>query len=111
MARGPGAPAGTDARAVRHWLARVGRAADDLLALHASRTGRPAPWAGEVAAVRERRDPLTRGDLAVTGRDLQALGFAGPKLGEVLGLLLDRVLDDPALNTRDTLLAIAGEQR
>lgn len=111
MARGPGAPAGTDARAVRHWLARVGRAADDLLALHASRTGRPAPWAGEVAAVRERRDPLTRGDLAVTGRDLQALGFAGPKLGEVLGVLLDRVLDDPALNTRDTLLAIAGEQR
>lgn len=111
MARGPGAPAGTDARAVRHWLARVGRAADDLLALHASRTGRPAPWAGEVAAVRERRDPLTRGDLAVTGRDLQGLGFAGPKLGEVLGVLLDRVLDDPALNTRDTLLAIAGEQR
>jgi tRNA nucleotidyltransferase (CCA-adding enzyme) len=111
MARGPGAPAGTDARAVRRWLAGVGRAADDLLALYAMRKGRSAPWAGEVAAVRERRDPLARGDLAVTGRDLQALGFAGPRLGEVLGVLLDRVLDDPSLNTRDALLAIAGAQR
>jgi tRNA nucleotidyltransferase (CCA-adding enzyme) len=64
-----------------------------------------------VAAVRERRDPLARGDLAVTGRDLQALGLAGRKLGEVLGVLLDRVLDDPGLNTRDALLAIARERR
>jgi hypothetical protein len=29
----------------------------------------------------------------------------------VLGVLLDRVLDEPALNTRDALLAIAREQR
>jgi tRNA nucleotidyltransferase (CCA-adding enzyme) len=111
ITRGPPAPASTDARAVRRWLAAVGRAADDLLELHAIRTGQAAPWAGEVAAIRERHDPLARGDLAVTGRDLQALGFAGPKLGEVLGLLLDRVLDDPGLNTRDALLAIAREQR
>jgi tRNA nucleotidyltransferase (CCA-adding enzyme) len=64
-----------------------------------------------VAAIRERGEPLTRGDLAVTGRDLQALGLAGPKLGQVLGVLLDRVLDDPTLNTPDALLAIAREQR
>jgi len=111
IARGPAAPAGSDARAVRRWLSTVGRAADDLLTLYALRTGGPAPWAGEVAAIRERRDPLTRGDLAVTGRDLQPLGLAGPRLGEVLGVLLDRVLDDPALNTRETLLAIAREPR
>jgi tRNA nucleotidyltransferase (CCA-adding enzyme) len=111
ITRGPAAPASTDARAVRRWLAAVGRAADDLLELHAIRTGQAAPWAGEIAAIRERHDPLARGDLAVTGRDLPALGFAGPKLGEVLGLLLDRVLDDPGLNTRDALLAIAREQR
>jgi tRNA nucleotidyltransferase (CCA-adding enzyme) len=111
MARGPAGPDGVDARAVRRWLAAVGRAADDLLELHAIRTGQPAPWAGDVAAIRERRDPLARGDLAVTGRDLQALGFAGPRLGQVLGVLLDRVLDDPALNTPEALLAIAREQR
>ena len=111
LARGPAAPAGAEARAVRHWLAQVGRAADDLLELHAMRTGSPAPWAGEVAAVRERRDPLTRADLAVTGRDLQAIGLTGPRLGEMLGLLLDRVLDDPGLHTRDALLALAREPR
>jgi tRNA nucleotidyltransferase (CCA-adding enzyme) len=59
--------------------------------------------------VRARRDPLTRGDLAVGGRELQALGLAGPRLGEVLGVLLERVLDDPTLNTPDTLIAIARE--
>jgi tRNA nucleotidyltransferase (CCA-adding enzyme) len=111
IARGPAAPAGSDPGAVRRWLSTVGRAADDLLTLHALRTGGPAPWAGEVAAIRERREPLTRADLAVTGRDLQPLGLAGPRLGEVLGVLLGRVLDDPALNTRETLLAIAREQR
>jgi hypothetical protein len=87
----------------------VGRAADDLLELHALRRGAPAPWADQVAAVRERRDPLTRADLAVDGRDLQGIGLSGPQLGQVLGLLLERVLDDPSCNTRDVLLAMARE--
>jgi tRNA nucleotidyltransferase (CCA-adding enzyme) len=110
IARGPATPAGTDARAVRRWMSAVGRATDDLLELHAIRTGTPAPWAAEVDAVRARHDPLTRGDLAVGGRELQALGLAGPRLGEVLGVLLDRVLDDPTLNTPEALLAIARER-
>jgi tRNA nucleotidyltransferase (CCA-adding enzyme) len=110
IARGPAAPAGADPRAVRRWLSAVGRAADDLLELHAIRTGGPAPWVSEVEAVRARRDPLSRGDLAVGGRELQALGLAGPRLGEVLGILLERVLDDPTLNTPDALLAIARER-
>jgi tRNA nucleotidyltransferase (CCA-adding enzyme) len=109
LARGPAAPPGQDARAVRRWLAAVGRAADDLLELHALRHDTRAPWADEVAAVRERRDPLTRTDLAVGGRDLQALGLSGPRLGQVLGVLLERVLDDPSRNTRDALLAMARE--
>jgi tRNA nucleotidyltransferase (CCA-adding enzyme) len=109
MARGPAAPAGSDARAVRRWLAAVGRAADDLLALHELREGAPAPWADAVRAIRERRDPLTRGDLAVTGSDLQSLGATGRRIGELLALLLDRVLDDPSLNRRDALLALARE--
>ncbi|MGH7514975.1 MAG: CCA tRNA nucleotidyltransferase, partial [Gemmatimonadales bacterium] len=101
------APAGGDPRAVRRWLSAVGRAADDLLELHAIRSGSPAPWASEVEAVRAHRDPLTRGDLAIGGRELQALGLAGPRLGQVLGILLERVLDDPTRNTPDSLLAIA----
>jgi tRNA nucleotidyltransferase (CCA-adding enzyme) len=87
----------------------VGSAADDLLELHALRAGAPAPWTDAVRHARERRDPLTRGDLAVTGRDLQELGATGPRIGEVLAALLDRVLDDPGLNRRHTLLALARE--
>ena len=45
------------------------------------------------------------------GRDLQALGASGPRIGELLSALLDRVLDDPALNTREALLAIAREMK
>jgi tRNA nucleotidyltransferase (CCA-adding enzyme) len=109
LARGPAGPAGSDPRAVRRWLAAVGPAADDLLALHALREGADAPWADVVRETRERRDPLARGDLAVTGSDLQALGATGRRIGELLALLLDRVLDDPGLNQRDTLLGLARE--
>ena len=51
-------------------------------------------------------------DLAVSGRDLMAIGVApGKTMGKILGELLDAVLDDPDLNTRDALLGIAGNLR
>ena len=47
-------------------------------------------------------------DLAVDGNDLIRLGFRpGPELGRILHELLDTVVDEPALNTRDRLLARA----
>ena len=64
-----------------------------------------------MSAIRARRDPLTRGDLAVSGRDLEALGLRGPRIGETLAVLLDRVLEDPAVNTRDRLLALARDRQ
>jgi tRNA nucleotidyltransferase (CCA-adding enzyme) len=55
------------------------------------------------------RDPLEVGDLAITGKQLMdALQMPpGPAVGRILGMLLQYVLDDPALNTRDALLARA----
>lgn len=51
--------------------------------------------------------PLTTGELAINGRDLKALGLQpGPRFGEILEALLVRVLEDPHLNDRDTLLRI-----
>jgi len=51
-------------------------------------------------------------DLAVSGRDLMAIGIEpGKTLGRILGELLEAVLDDPDLNTRDALLGIAGRLR
>ena len=48
-------------------------------------------------------------DLKVNGNDLIA-EFAlkeGPVIGRVLNALFERVLDEPELNTRETLLALA----
>ena len=47
-------------------------------------------------------------DLAINGRDLIAQGMhTGKEMGEVLQSLYERVLDDPQLNKKETLLALA----
>jgi tRNA nucleotidyltransferase (CCA-adding enzyme) len=109
MERGPEAPAGSDDAGVRRWLAGTGAAADDLSALWALRRSSEPPWAAAMRDIRRRKDPLTRSDLAITGTDVQELGVSGPRIGELLAALLDRVLEDPALNTRETLFALARE--
>ena len=111
----------TDA-AVRRFLRRIGggQALDDLLALRRADTAASAgPGVGDAAADElERRLAALRGaavlsvhELAVGGDDLIGeLGLApGPEIGRLLDGLLQAVLDDPALNDRDTLLRLAGE--
>ncbi|GIX47563.1 MAG: HDIG domain-containing protein [Candidatus Tectimicrobiota bacterium] len=57
-----------------------------------------------------RQVPLGLPQLAVNGHDLQRLGIPpGPRLGRILNALLHHVLDNPACNTRDHLLALADE--
>ncbi len=112
IATGPAEPAGRDEVSVRQWLSTVGGAADDLIAVHRLRhAGKDPAWLPAVSAIRGRGDPLTRGELAVTGRDLEALGLSGKQVGETLALLLVRVLEDPAANTRDRLLELARAHR
>jgi hypothetical protein len=109
IASGPPGPAEASEEGVRRWLAAVGTGADDLLAMHLLRRGAEAPWAPVVRATRERGDAVSRSQLAIDGRDVQRLGASGPRVGEVLAELLDRVLADPALNTRERLLELARE--
>jgi putative nucleotidyltransferase with HDIG domain len=77
-----------------------GRAPDDPTLL-AFRARLDAELAAEAA--------LDLAALAVDGDDLmRELGLApGPRLGQLLDALLDRVLDDPQLNDRATLLLVA----
>ena len=109
LAAGPPEPTGDGDIAVRRWLSVVGKAADDLIAMWTMRHGSEAVWAATVQQIRRRGDPLTRGDLAIGGSDLQALGMKGPRIGETLATLLDRVLEDPGRNHKETLLALARE--
>ena len=54
---------------------------------------------------KQKKSPHRLADLAVSGDDLIAIGFEpGPKIGEALKALLDDVVREPGLNTRDELL-------
>ena len=116
-----GAPDGAH---LRRWIARIGRTQLGAFYRLASarwarrrvkqQSGVEVPSAPAVRSVYRRslraslREPVDLRDLAVDGDDLRQAGFApGPELGKLLAALLGEVLDDPARNTREWLLARA----
>jgi len=61
--------------------------------------------------IQEQNQCLSLKDLALTGKDLMELGMQpGKELGTMLGQLLESVLDDPSLNTRETLTSMVLEK-
>jgi tRNA nucleotidyltransferase/poly(A) polymerase len=59
----------------------------------------------------QRGQPHRLGDLAVNGADLISIGYEeGPALGTALNSLLDAVVEEPALNTREQLLERARQR-
>lgn len=108
---------------IRRWASRVGRRyVRDLFRLHFAnrrdRGGADSPGVRDALAAyaRTRRQlarnpPLEIGELAIGGAELRALNLKpGPRFGEILRALLDRVLEDPRLNTRDELIRLASEE-
>jgi len=106
----PPEPASNDPGDVRRWLARVGESSRDLTELWRLRNGAWPAWRSTIEVIRSRGDAVSLRELAISGDDLIAAGIpAGPKLGEILAQLLDRVLEDPRFNTREALLILAKE--
>jgi tRNA nucleotidyltransferase (CCA-adding enzyme) len=66
---------------------------------------------GRIDAAIEEGGALTTQDLAIGGNDVieHLEGGAGPAVGQILRSLLDRVIEDPSLNTRDKLMPIVEE--
>jgi tRNA nucleotidyltransferase/poly(A) polymerase len=111
-------PLPADPAALRRWVAMVGRTYLSSFVRVASARwsasrdqGSGAPnavalrqlYRGALAAALTQ--PLDIRDLAVDGDDLRQAGIApGPSLGRILSMLVDRVIDDPALNTREQLI-------
>lgn len=104
--------------ALRRLASRVGRehlvALGDLAWAHAASAPR-APGARAAARIRGRlravlraRPPLSAAELALDGEAVMAaLGTGpGPRVGGALRHLLESVLEDPALNTRERLEAL-----
>ncbi len=62
--------------------------------------------------IMEQEQCLTLKDLAVTGKDLMEQGMEpGKEMGKMLNTLLDHVLENPELNNRESLLALAETLR
>ena len=109
--------------AVRRFIKRVGAGQiDPLLRLgEADALGKGRNVDEELTALKELRGridqeledggALTTQDLAIGGNDVIPLleGGAGPEVGKILRALLEKVIDDPSLNTRDKLMPIAEE--
>ena len=104
---------------VRRWLASLGRLqAGAFLRVACARwavmrtAGLLAPSGAAVRSLHRRmrrsmfRDPIEVADLAIGGDELRSAGIpAGPIYAKILRALLERVLEDPARNTPDALLA------
>lgn len=100
---------------LRRWIRRIGPAfLHDLFRLQIAHcrtrvaTSDPATllalWRRVRRLLRE-APPLEVTDLAIGGGELRELGMPpGPLYGTILRDLLDLVLDDPSLNTRDRLM-------
>ena len=114
-------PEGSEVRAVKKLLNRLGE--EDffrLLAVKRADALAHAPRYRGRAAVCDRLEALAREildqaacfsmkDLAIHGRDLQAIGIpAGPGMGKLLDRLLDEVLSDRVSNEKEALLALAA---
>jgi hypothetical protein len=111
----------TDA-AVRRFVIRAGE--ENLSCLFALRradiygmAGREPKWDTLLPLHNRIEEVLARGralslkDLAISGSDLISLGIpSGKTIGVILRELLEAVLEDPALNTKEKLLEIAGRK-
>ena len=66
------------------------------------------PFLERIEAVLAENKAFSLKDLAVGGNELAAIGVPkGPKMGTILGELLETVLDDPAMNEKEKLLEVA----
>jgi hypothetical protein len=108
--------------AVRRFVIRAGEEnLSDLFALRRAdiygMAGREPKWDTLLPFHERIEEVLARGralsvkDLAVSGNDLMSLGIpSGKTIGIILKDLLEAVLEDPALNTKEKLMEIAEKK-
>ena len=114
----------TSKKALRKMLSQMGAEYfDSYVAIRradmAGQSDYMADWKAQVLAdiikahdeIIEEGNALTLKDLAISGGDLKALGInPGPEMGNILRNLLDLVLDDPSLNTKEQLTKLVKQE-
>jgi tRNA nucleotidyltransferase (CCA-adding enzyme) len=114
----------SSAKGARKFLNRVGEHADDLLILrHADMFGKGTDEAQHsktpvdsmrrlVEQARQAPAPTALSGLAINGKDVLAAGIKpGPQVGQILEGLMQAVIENPELNTRESLLALVQESQ
>jgi tRNA nucleotidyltransferase (CCA-adding enzyme) len=117
-------PAFSSAKGARKFLNKVGDHADDLLILrHADMYGKGTDEAQNsktpvdsmrrlVDQARQAPAPTALSGLAINGKDVLATGIKpGPQVGQILEGLMQAVIENPELNTRESLLALVQESQ
>ncbi len=109
-------------RAIRRFVNKVGkdrifmlidlRLADNRGGKHPHGIKGVEKLRGRIQEELDKKPPFGPADLAIDGHDVMELDVPeGPLIGAILGELVEIVLDDPDLNTREQLLALAGNLR
>lgn len=101
----PEVSAVTDRIAARRFAHRFGfPVSEAAAAAYWDITGIAVPFS-LTGTVKSEGDCVTLDALAVNGKDLKALGFNGPAVGEALAFLLESVMADAVMNDRGALIA------
>ena len=109
-------------KAIRRFIAKVSpelifllmdlRLADNRGGKHPTGIKGVQKLAKRIKTEMDRKPPFGPKDLAVGGHELMDLGVPeGPQIGQTLNALVQLVLDNPELNTKEQLLALAKNMR
>ena len=104
-------PLKPEAKALRHFMNACGKESVERVLFFRECLGEDLTAVRrEIEGIRNRNECTCLKELALTGRDLIAMGMKpGKEMGETLSALLLRVLDDPTLNTHENLHNLAKE--
>jgi hypothetical protein len=115
-------PAFDTPKGARRFLRNVGPHADDLLSLRWADQGGKSEYPTDpsmsidkhqelIDQAREEQAPTGKAALAINGNDLMQAGVKpGPEMGQLLEELVDAVVENPQLNTKEGLLGLLRGQ-
>ncbi|MBQ3118903.1 MAG: CCA tRNA nucleotidyltransferase [Clostridia bacterium] len=59
--------------------------------------------------IKENSEPFGLKSLKINGNDLKELGYEGKQIGEILNILLEKVIENPELNEKEKLIEIVKD--
>ena len=77
---------------------------DDILAYHNAKGENTTRWKTYIKEIKDKQEPYTLKQLAVTGKDLKQIGLKGKEIKETLDSLLQKVIEEKIPNTKEALL-------